>query len=862
MRSKIIFLTGFLCFSLNVSGADQSVKSWLSSGSFEVYKPAYIQGQNLKKEDFQNKFVLGNSYLNLLDLKPVEGRPILWKDRKSNKWKIRKTNNEGFLEIKPEKNDKFQISYNAFYIESDGLNSYKLEVESPQMFQVFLNGKEICSQTGSDTAKKPNISESTLDLDRGKFVVIVKSMYVSGDDDKWYLKAEISGNEDSQPLVSVSPAERMNIHHLLEGPKLQSVSISPDGELVALIYSNVDKGTGKVNSWTEIKELSSGRIIQSFRKAGTTGYSWMPLGKKIYYRIKGEKGFSVWVYDLDKGKEYPVLEDVEELSGFQWSDDESFMIYSISEEGKPKEKSSLLYMNELGNRTFSEKKESYLYKYDVPSGVSERLTFGETGTYLNDISHDGRYIIFSTEKLNPTQRPFSLQNMYLMDLDSREVCTLWEDFRWGGYAQFSPDGTKLLVSGGPDCFGDLGKNIGKNPIANNYDGQLYIYELSSGAVNSLTAEFNPSVGSASWNTTDGNIYIRATDEIYSRAFVWNESDSEFRQMKTVPEVIGSFDVAGNSLYAVYTGNQLASPQKAWVMDLKTMESVLIDETESKSYEYVTFGESEEWDFVMDDGREIKGYFLYPRNFDANKKYPLIVNYYGGTSPIEKSFGGRYPLDIWAGEDYVVYVPQPSGAIGFGQEFSARHQNNWGITVADEIIQGTEKFMDTHAFVDIDRVGCIGASYGGFMTMYLQTKTDIFSCAISHAGISSLSSYWGEGYWGYIYSSEATGDAYPWNRKDIYIDQSPLFSADKINTPLLLLHGSEDTNVPLGESLQLWVGLKILGKPVEMVQVEGENHHILTYSKRIEWHNTIMAWFDKWLNGKNMDWEKLFPESEL
>jgi dipeptidyl aminopeptidase/acylaminoacyl peptidase len=95
-----------------------------------------------------------------------------------------------------------------------------------------------------------------------------------------------------------------------------------------------------------------------------------------------------------------------------------------------------------------------------------------------------------------------------------------------------------------------------------------------------------------------------------------------------------------------------------------------------------------------------------------------------------------------------------------------------------------------------------------------------------------------------------------------VDQSPLFSADKISTPLLLLHGSRDVNVPLGESLQLWVGLRILGKPVEMVQVEGEDHHILTYSKRIEWHNTIMAWFDKWLKDSGHDWKKLFPGSKL
>ena len=183
-------------------------------------------------------------------------------------------------------------------------------------------------------------------------------------------------------------------------------------------------------------------------------------------------------------------------------------------------------------------------------------------------------------------------------------------------------------------------------------------------------------------------------------------------------------------------------------------------------------------------------------------------------------------------------------------------------MAGEIIEGTKKFIAAHEFVDANKIGCIGASYGGFMTMLLQTQTDIFTCAISHAGISSISSYWGEGYWGYGYSANATGDSYPWNRKDIYIDQSALFNADKINTPLLLLHGSEDTNVPLGESLQLWVGLKILGRPVEMVQIEGEDHWILEYSKRIEWHNTIMAWFDKWLKEEAGDWKQLFPRSRL
>lgn len=109
-------------------------------------------------------------------------------------------------------------------------------------------------------------------------------------------------------------------------------------------------------------------------------------------------------------------------------------------------------------------------------------------------------------------------------------------------------------------------------------------------------------------------------------------------------------------------------------------------------------------------------------------------------------------------------------------------NDWGLTTTDEIIEGTGRFLDAHPFVDRDRVGCIGASYGGFMTMMLATKTDLFAAAISHAGISALTSYWGEGWWGVDYSSVATSGSYPWNRPDLYVEQSPLFHADRVTTP--------------------------------------------------------------------------------
>lgn len=266
---------------------------------------------------------------------------------------------------------------------------------------------------------------------------------------------------------------------------------------------------------------------------------------------------------------------------------------------------------------------------------------------------------------------------------------------------------------------------------------------------------------------------------------------------------------------------------------------------------------EDWSFTAADGTLIKGTMCLPPDFDPEKKYPLIVYYYGGTTPTTRGMTSPYTPQLFASRNYVVYVIQPSGAIGFGQEFSARHVNAWGDYTADNIIEGTKKFCEAHPFVNDKKIGCIGASYGGFMTMYLQTKTDMFAAAISHAGISDVTSYWGEGYWGYSYNTVAASGSYPWSKPELF-QRGALFNADKIKTPLLLLQGTKDTNVPIGESIQMYNAMKILGKTVEYVTVDGEDHFIADYAKRVLWHNTAMAWFARWLQDDASWWNDLYP----
>jgi len=295
------------------------------------------------------------------------------------------------------------------------------------------------------------------------------------------------------------------------------------------------------------------------------------------------------------------------------------------------------------------------------------------------------------------------------------------------------------------------------------------------------------------------------------------------------------------------------------LNLSSGKSVVLKDYNKKEFKYVKLGRVENCNFKSKEGKTIIGRIYYPVNFDKNKKYPCIVYYYGGTSPVTRDFGGRYPKNWYAAKSYIVYVLQPSGAIGFGQKFSSIHVNDWGKVTSKEIIYGVKELIRCHKYIDAKRIGAIGASYGGFLTQYLATQTDIFSAFVSHAGISSITSYWGVGDWGYDYSGVATANSFPWNRKDIYVGHSPLYMADRINKPLLLLHGNVDNNVPPGESYQMFAALKLLGKEVALVTFEGEQHFIMEYKKRVQWMRTIIAWFDKWLKNEPGHWDNMYEK---
>ncbi len=760
------------------------------------------------------------------------------------------------LVIKSLDTQHYELFIQNIYLENPEFCDLKLKVVSNSMFSISSNGETLL-----ENLKKPDsleTKEKSKEMIKGFHPLMIRILSTP-EQSEIQFKMTIENDSLSEDVIIHSEKSKpfIDLLSLANMPSVSSADINFDGTKAVLRISKKSSPKGKSESWLEFWDLKSRTLIRSFRGlSDETSVEWVPGKDAVSYIKTVDKKKSIWIHPLNAEPEV-VLNNIEDLASYTWSDKGDFIIYSITNKPEKKDQKTNL-LDGMASRLPGYYNYSYLYKLDIASGKINQLTYGKNGTGLSDISADGTKIIFTTSQEDYSQLPYSYSTYWQMDLNSGKTDSLFTSY-WTGSCDYFPEANKLLISGGPSAFGKLGENIKEGQRVNGYDGQAYIYDLQSKEVTPITKDFDPAIGSFEISPDGSNIFFICTDKDYRSLYKYSIDNKTFAKLIGAPDLIRSMAFSSDGKKALITGSKVQGESAAYLFDSKKMEAQLLYDPSKKILKDKNFGDIKTWTFENENGDVIDGRYYLPLNFDSTKKYPTIVYYYGGTTPVSRSFGGRYPYNWYAAQGYVVYIMQPSGTMGYGQEFSASHVNNWGKTTAKDIIMGTEKFVEAHSFVDKDALGCIGASYGGFMTMYLTTQTDIFSAAVSHAGISALSSYWGEGYWGYAYSAVASEDAFPWNRKDIYVDQSPLFQADKVNTPILLTHGTSDTNVPPGESYQFYTALKILGKEVEMLEVPGQNHWVVDYEQYIEWKYSIIAWFDKHLKKQDEWWESKYGE---
>lgn len=833
--TKSGLLAAALMASISASAETIEVKTLKYAGPYAVAQPWMADSVNIKGEAF--------------DLKQLLDSPLSFT-------LLNKGKEVSAAQLLVDKQDALHLA--SFCVSNTQRTKATIAVEGLEQYRLFVDGEQVA--VNSDKAE-------TI-LTPSQHTVVIKYLTrKNASSDKKSIKLTVTAANGAPLSVGDAAAKRAyNIYDVICAPNYPSVSISPNGKFIVVRKTWVDR-KGNNHSISELRNSQTNRVMATFEE----NVKWMPSSNKLYFTQKASDSSIAGEEKQDGTLQLitinPLTMEREVLAAnipdgwFQFTPDEKTLIYTLYTEGRKKD-AQVYDVKEPDDRQPGWRSRSYLAKFDLASGVLQPLTFGYHNVYLNDISADSRYLLIGKSEERLTKRPTTLNSYYRLNLNDMSVETLIEKGEFLNSAQFSPDGKSILVSASPEAFNGIGKNVEEGQTPSMIDTQLYLMTLSDKKVRPLTRDFNPNVQSVEWSKVDGNIYFTAEDKDCVHLFQLNPKSGKFTLLKTPEEYIKSFSLASSAAEMAFSGQSASNADRLYKMNTKALKSQLVDDLSARELKDVELGECKAWNFVNSRGDTLCCRYYLPPHFDAAKKYPMIVNYYGGCSPTSRMFQSRYPHHVYAAMGYVVLVVNPSGATGFGQKFSARHVDTAGEGVAEDIISSTQAFCDEHAFVNRKKIGCIGASYGGFMTQYLQTKTDLFAAAISHAGISDHTSYWGEGYWGYSYSEVSMANEYPWTNKHLFVDQSPLYNADKIHTPLLFVHGTADNNVPVGESIQLYTALKLLGRPTAMVLVDGQDHHIIDYEKRLKWQNTIFAWFAKWLQDDASWWTEMYGDEKM
>lgn len=488
---------------------------------------------------------------------------------------------------------------------------------------------------------------------------------------------------------------------------------------------------------------------------------------------------------------------------------------------------------------FTNKIRNRLYHFNISRKSLTPITddYTEVGSY--ELNKDHSLVVLTTNSY--TDKMENNTELYLYDLSKNELDKIspYSDFKYT-YANFLEDKIIFLAS-------DM-KKLGLNQNDHFYTTDLKGSNAIQISSDSFDYNTKNSIGSdcryGSLKTTavDGKyLYFVTTEGEYSFA---NRIDKEgnIERLSDVKGTVDGLDVSNGKLNFI----GLRELQLQEIYTLKDKEEVQMTTINKWLVSEKTLSSPEKLSFKTDEGIVVDGWVMKPVGFEEGKTYPGILNIHGGP---KAAFGDVFfhEMQYWANEGYVVFYCNPRGSDGKGNEFSDI-RGKYGTIDYEDIMNFTDVVIEKCPFLDENRIGVTGGSYGGFMTNWIIGKTDKFKAAASQRSISNWISKFATTDIGYYFVNDQ-GGATPWNDMDKLWEQSPLKYADQVSTPTLFIHSEEDYRCWLPEGIQMFTALKYHGVESRLCIFKGENHELSRSGKpkhRIKRLEEITNWFDHYL----------------
>jgi len=372
--------------------------------------------------------------------------------------------------------------------------------------------------------------------------------------------------------------------------------------------------------------------------------------------------------------------------------------------------------------------------------------------------------------------------------------------------------------------------------------RLAIYDRRTKQKTVLTEKFDNWVDGFQWAPDSRSIYFTADVEGNVPLY---KVDIQTKQIKQVieAETIDDFSISPDGKAIVIARRSVGEPRELWRLDAAGNNLKRITFFNKEVENEVDIRPAEQMWISSPTGKKIHTFVVKPHNFDPGKKYPLILNVHGGPQS-QWTDGLRGDWQVYPGSGYVVAFPNPHGSSGYGQEFTAEISKDWGGKVYQDVMAVTDSLAKID-WIDEDRMGAMGWSYGGYMMMWLEGHTDRFKAIASMMGVYNLTSMYGatEELWFPQWDLDGT----PWE-SELYEKWSPHLFAKNFKTPCLVITGGKDFRVPYTESLQFFTDLQKMGVPSRLIVFENDGHWPNFVKSMPLYYDAHLDWFHKYLGG--------------
>jgi len=661
--------------------------------------------------------------------------------------------------------------------------------------------------------------------------------------------------------AAAGPSHPFSADDMLAMERVSEPQVSPDGARVAFTVRSTDleANKGKTDLWLVGSDGTGLRRLTS-HPANDHNPRWTADGRAVLFLSSRSGSSQVWRIPLDGGEAEPVTDLPLDASNLILSPDGNHIAFTMevfpdghSPEATKKRLDEVAQRKSTGQiydrafvrhwDTWKDGRRSHLFVMpstgkgepvdvmgsmdaDTPSkpfGGPEEFTF----------TPDGRALVFTARDVGPAE-PWSTDfDLYRTPIDGSAppVCLTEKNEAWDSCPSFSPDGQTMayLAMTKPGYESDRFR--------------IVLRRWADGNERVLTERWDRSPSSICWSG-DGRLLYATASNVGQRSLF--AIDAVTATVRTIVSdgYVRSPTVSGRRI--IYSLDHLESPAELYSIGPDGSDRRPLTRLNAQRIAAARMGDCEQFSFPGHNGETVYGYVVKPVDFDPSRKYPVAFLIHGGP---QGSFGNtfhyRWNPQAYAGAGYAAVMVDFHGSVGYGQAFTDSIRGDWGGKPLEDLQKGLKAALDRYPWMDADRVGALGASFGGYMINWIAGNwPDRFRCLVNHDGnLDERMAYFDtEELWFPEWDHVGT----PWDNPEGYEKHNPVNHVGRWRTPMLVIHGAKDYRVVDTQGIATFNALQRRGVPSRLLYFPDESHWVLKPHNSILWHETVIDWLDRWV----------------